>query len=404
MSEEGAILGAGAAPSPGPEAAATAARLRDGLRPCLTVFLGARTLLFALSAFGVGLAQVPPGQPTSVPGWAAPALGPGWHTLFTAMERQDALWFLRIATQGYRSTDMSAAFFPLYPAAIRVVSLLTFGHPLFAATVVSNLCFLGALILLHDLTRQEFGSAAVAGRAVLLIAVFPAAFFLMAPYSESLFLLLSVAAFRSARRDRWGWAALFGLSAALTRSVGIALAPALAVEAVHQWRSDGRGLWPRLAVSLAPVAGLGLVFGLWWRRSGDALAPIHVQAGWRPYFGWPWATFWHGIRQANLFQSYWLLDALLVSLAVVSLLAGVLRLRPSYLVYALVSLALPLFAEYPDRPFLSMPRFLCVIFPLFWMPARWAERRPGFGTATVVAFAAGFGLFAVLFMNWLYIF
>jgi hypothetical protein len=51
-----------------------------------------------------------------------------------------------------------------------------------------------------------------------------------------------------------------------------------------------------------------------------------------------------------------------------------------------------------------MARFLCVIFPLFWMPARWAERRPGVGTATVVAFAAGFGLFAVLFMNWLYIF
>src|SRR5947208_3083273 len=102
-------------------------RVREGLRRCLRVFAATRIGLFVLSVMGVGLTAVPPGQPTGVPGWAAPPMGPGLHLLFTATERQDALWFLRIATHGYRSGDSSAAFFPLYRATIKAVSFLTFG-------------------------------------------------------------------------------------------------------------------------------------------------------------------------------------------------------------------------------------------------------------------------------------
>ena len=61
--------------------------------------------------------------------------------MVTAWERFDALWFLRIATDGYRLHDGSAAFFPGFPLAIRFLSPVLGGHPLAAGFLISNLAF-----------------------------------------------------------------------------------------------------------------------------------------------------------------------------------------------------------------------------------------------------------------------
>ena len=227
-------------------------RLRNGLRPCIVTFIGVRIGLIVLAALAAGL--IPARDAVSVPGWIAPPIGHGWHNIFTALERQDALWFLRIATSGYARADGSAAFFPLYPLLIRAVSWLVGGRPLLAATLVSNVAFFGSLLVLYDLTAREL-SEAVARRTIVYIAIFPTAFFFFAPYSESVFLLLALIAFRQARRDRWASAALAGALAALTRSIGIVLAPALIVMAVEQYRAHGGRLWARVAAGAAVVLG-----------------------------------------------------------------------------------------------------------------------------------------------------
>ena len=67
------------------------------------------------------------------------------------------------------------------------------------ATLVANVSFLLALILLYGLTTLEY-TEDIARRSVVLLASFPASFVFMAPYSESLFLLSSLAAFWWARR------------------------------------------------------------------------------------------------------------------------------------------------------------------------------------------------------------
>ena len=154
--------------------------------------------------------------PVSVPGWPAHEITPGGHNLFTAWERFDGLWFLRIATKGYAGGDGSAAFFPLYPLAVRVVSFLIGTHPLAASLIVSNLAFLGALIVLYFLTFSELSPGA-ARKTVLYMSVFPTAFFFLAPYSESPFLLATVASFWAARRGKWWLAGLCGALAAATR-------------------------------------------------------------------------------------------------------------------------------------------------------------------------------------------
>ena len=374
-------------------------RLHDGLRDSLLMFLAVRIGFSLLGVVAIGVIAPREGPPAVV-GWPIAPVTTGWHTLVTAAERQDAAWFLAIATRGYDPADGSAAFFPLYPLLIKLVAWLPGIGPLGAALIVSNACFAGALVMLHGLTRLEGGSREFARITVLLAAIFPTAFFFLAPFTEALFLLASVSAFWFARRDRWGLAALSGALAASTRGVGVLLVLALTAEAVHRSREDGRSLAPRLAAALA--VGLGpLLYLMWWRvRFGDALAPWVAQRNWRRETRFPWQTLVDAAREAWRLGGYWLVDALVVGVVLIAVIAGLRWLRPTYSVYALASLALPLAYAWPTRPLLSMPRFVAVIFPAFWVIARWVERRRVPEPLAVATFAAGYALLGALFVTW----
>ena len=87
------------------------------------------------------------------------------------------------------------------------------------------------------------------------------AFFLIAPYGEGLFLLLTILAFWGARRDRWWLAGLAGAAAAATRSVGILLVPALLVEA---------GIPPAAVITIATRNG---ATALGWEATRGAARP-----------------------------------------------------------------------------------------------------------------------------------
>ncbi|MEX0985420.1 MAG: mannosyltransferase family protein [Actinomycetota bacterium] len=380
-------------------------RLREGLRDVVVVFLVARLLLFGLSAVTGGLLlPPPPGQPTTDSGYPAPALEPGWHMLFTATERQDGLWFLRLGTQGYSGDDASAAFFPLYPVLVRTVSWLPLVGPLGAALLVSNVSFFAALLVLHALTRRELGARA-APRALRFVALFPTAFFFLAPYSESLFLLLSVSAFWFARRERWALAGAAAAAAALTRSVGAVLILALAVEAVRQWRGEGRAPLPRLAGAAAAAAGPLLYLGWWQVRFGDFWAPLDAQRAWRPDGpAEPIGVLVDAVRLAWEHQTWWLIDLAVVAMAIAGIVLVARRIPLTYTVYAAASLLLPLLFPLNGRPLMSMPRFVAVLFPAAWGFARLAERRPRAGDAILLGAAAGYGILVTLFVNWLYIF
>jgi hypothetical protein len=379
-------------------------RLRDGLKYCLLVFLAVRIGLSLLSVTGVGLIEPRGGALPAVAGWPIAPLEPGWQNAVTGTERQDAAWFLRIATHGYRDDDPGAAFFPLYPLTVRVVSWLPFIGPLGAALLVSNGAFLAALVMLYGLTRLEFGSDSIARRAVLFLAIFPTAFFFLAPYTESMFLLLSISAFWFARRDRWIAAALMAMLAAMTRNVGVLLAPALAVEAWHQWRVLRRPPLPRFAAAAATVLGPLAYFAYFQIRFADAWAPIDAQRHWGRDPTWPWVTLTDAARLATHLFSYWMVDLLIVGVVLVAVVGGFRILRAPYFTYAALTLLVELGAPSPDRPLLSMPRFVAVVFPAFWVIAVGVERRRLPEPLVVGSFAAGYGICALLFMNWWHIF
>lgn len=376
--------------------------LRRGLRYCVWVFLGVRIAVSLLSVVGIG--SIPLHKTgVDIPGWPTPEITAGWHNVFAALERQDSLWFFRIADDGYHAGDGSAAFFPLYPLLVRAASLLTGGSMLAAGILVSNVSFLGALLVLYSLTALEF-SEAHARTTVLLIAIFPTSFFFLAPYSESTFLLLSVTAFWCARRNRWALAALAAALAAMTRSIGIVLAPALLVEAFRQHGETGVRFLPRAAAALATLAGPLLYVLYWLVAFDDALAPLQAQRTWQRVATFPVRALTDGLWTAYTYRGVWLIDALVAGVVLVCAVISWWRLRPGYAVYASASLLVPLAYPFPNRPLLSVPRFVAVIFPSFWILADLVERGRLPRAALVAVFAGGLSLLTVLFVNWYDIF
>lgn len=391
----------------------------EGFLYCLKVFVGARVVLTVLGLIAVaviphappggasvpGLGQIP--GPVGVPGWPAHEITAGWSNLVTIWERFDALWFLRIAAHGYRSTDGSAAFFPLFPMLVRGASWLVGGHPLAGGLIVSNAAALGATVALYELTRKEISERAARG-SVLFLSFFPTSFFLVAPYSESLFLLLAVVALLAARRSRWWVAGVAGALAALTRNLGVLLAVPLAVEAAHQaWERSPRRLRPQALWALAPLAGLTAYLWFWRDLSGDWLAPIHQQASWQRELVTPWWTLVEASRDAYRFigiyaGGYHLLDWVIAVPVILAAVICVGRFRPSFAAYTLAMLLPPLFYVFKDRPLMSFPRFALVAFPVFWVFGRWTEKRGR--EITLTASAALMGLLFLLFANWYSVF
>ncbi len=371
---------------------------------CVLVFVIARVALSMLGlAVGTIYANPPPIDRVTI---EVPQVTAGVHNIFDGTERLDATWFIGIAGSGYEAQpEQGAAFFPGYPLVIRVVAALPGISPLVAAVIVSNLALLGALILLYLLTTREL-TELIARRTVAVLVAFPTSFFLLAPYSESLFLLLTVITFASARQRRWGTSWLAGATAASTRLIGVTLAPALAFEA---WRnSEGRRRWIGLLAACGVVVGPLLYFAWWQLDAGSFFEPIRIQSYWHRSFQVPIVSLarglylgWETIGAPD--AGYWVSDAVLTSLALAGIITIWRRVPGSYLVFAVLSLLVPLSDPYPGRDLVSMSRFVLVIFPAFWGMGRWTQRRFVFIAWLLVSIPLAWW-HALLFMHYRHIY
>jgi hypothetical protein len=382
-----------------------------GTAYCATVWLGVGIIVWLLALWGPALLEPNRGQ--GVPGWPPPRPAATPAALGSALERWDALWYLRIATDGYRPADGSAAFFPLYPVLVRAATPVLGGHPLAAALLLSHGATLGALMLLYRAVAEDHGHKA-ARRAVLYLALFPTSFFLFAPYPESLLLLTSVASIWFARRRRWAGAGAAAALASATKAAGLVLVLPLAVEAVRALRTRPRGprelgslARPLAAVAAAPLGAASYLL-YWHLRFSDASAPLTDQALWLRTPSWPWdtlvdatATAW---RSLGAFPGgYHMIDWLIVCPMLVLALWATPRLPVAQRLYVWGALLPPLVFVFPGRPLMSLPRFLLALWPLFAGLAVLVVR-PGPRLALASISCGGLAVLTVLYVNWYWIF
>ena len=323
--------------------------------------------------------------------------------------RWDAVWFLEIAADGYAGAR--AAFFPLYPLLVRVAGTLT-GSAVVGGLLLSLGCLLAALVVLHRLVALDHPRA-VARLTVLLVAVFPGAMWFSSLYSESLFLLLSVATLLLARTDRWALAGLAGGLAASSRSAGVVLAVPLVLLWWRSERRTGDAAWIGLV-----TAGL-LAFCLYLGAAGEGFgAPFGAQEEWARTLRGPVLGLADAVRGtwesgAGLVRGDPPLpaaaDTRWLDLLFLPLLAGVLatlawavrRLPPAYTAYAAAALVLPLSYPVASHPLMSLPRFVAVLWPLHLTLALWLLARPAVAQRVVLAvFVLGLALVSADVARW----
>ncbi|MDR7417478.1 MAG: mannosyltransferase family protein [Armatimonadota bacterium] len=327
-----------------------------------------------------------------------------WQVLNETLNRWDAPHYLRIAEVGYLSHGedrLFLVFFPLFPALIRLVNHIV-GNVLISGLVVSFAAAVAAGYCLQVLVRLDADDEE-ATRSLWYLSLFPTAYFLAVPYSEALFLALILASFLAARRQQWLFAGAFGLLACATRLQGLALVPALVVEAFGRTRghvrSGARQAWP---IVLAPL-GFALYLGINWLVAGDPLAWLTIQGEhWQHLPTLPWRAFLHSLGRVvgdppgpyrTVVHEAMVASA---SFAVILLVASARWLRPSYQVYAWTGVALLTGATFQ----ISLPRYLLAVFPLFIVLARWGHR-PAVHHAAVAASAVLMGgLFIMYASRW----
>jgi hypothetical protein len=331
--------------------------------------------------------------------------------------RWDTIWYGQIAEQGYSysSTEKSAvAFFPLYPLLMAALKPVV-GDTVLAGLLISNLAFLLALILLYRLTEGVFESRVAAGRAVFYIAAFPTAFFFTAAYTESLFLLLSVASAYCARERRWGWAVVCAILCSASRPLGVLIGLVVLQEwlSMHGWtlstiRQSGAWVNLRCAVQtdfpkllliclipsglLAYMLYLGLTFG-------DPVAFWTSQSTWGFKSIGPLAVIAHDIGRVTRSElPYFTYLNILTFLAVLWLAIPVGRVMGAgYALFVALSVLIPMFSRTE-----SMIRYILVLFPIFMLLGRWG-RNVWLDRVLRIVWLPFLGLFTALFVKGVFI-
>jgi hypothetical protein len=288
-------------------------------------------------------------------------------------ERWDALWYMQIAQHGYQSTDNTTAFFPLYPLLVHGVGVMVHENYALAGLIVSGTALIGALMMLNALV-QHLACPTVARRTVLYTALFPTAFFLVAPYSESLFLLLVVSTFWCMEQRRWALAGAVGLLAGLTRAQGALLL----LPMVWMWleqRDRGEARWlPSFFWTITPGLGL-LAFTAYIRFVvGQDTAGLSTQAAWGYRVVAPWNALAASVGQARVDPIEAMNLASVVLFAVLSIL-GLRRLPLPYTVYSAASIGLIVSRQMEMSPLMSVSRYMLVVFPCLVVLASFVERR-----------------------------
>lgn len=297
-------------------------------------------------------------------------LGGGWQNYFVSpltwsWANFDGVHYLGIASFGYRQFEQ--AFFPLYPLLIRILGAFSGIDYVKLGILLSNLSFFLAIVILYSLIKLDYPKNAFWIIAFLLF--FPTSFYFASVYTESLFLFLAIGSFYAARKRLWWLAGFCGALASATRIVGVFLLPALAVEYFLTSRSDKRSfLW----LLLIP---LGLILYMYWLNNnyGDPFYFFHAQASFgagRSSSGLillPQVVF----RYLKIFITADFNYQYLISVvefissigALFLLIYGIKKIRWSYWVFAALAYLTPTLTG----TFLSMPRFVLTIFPLFFL-------------------------------------
>ena len=203
--------------------------------------------------------------------------------------RWDTVHYLDLANPDYQNLGYEGSIWPpLYPWLIRLFSVIL--PDMLSALLISTLSCLLLFYLLYREVDTYWGEKA-AKKTVILLAVFPTGFFLMAGYTEALFIALSLGVFSQIRAHRWWTAGLFGVLAVLTRHQGIFLCLPIAIQGYVFIRTNLQADHEKLTVKsfLATKKWVPVMGAILMIAAGLSInyCYVHFVIG----APWPWQTY-----------------------------------------------------------------------------------------------------------------
>ena len=256
----------------------------------------------------------------------------------------DGEHYLSLVKVGYQ--PLTYFYFPVFPMVTRFIgNILGDGEKALSGLLVSNISFVVGLVGFYKLILLDFDRK-VAKAAIFLLLFFPTSFFFASYYTESLFFALVVWFFYFMRVKKWFMVVVLGSLASATRIIGATL--------------------------LVPFGLMGYMYFL-QQKTGDALAFMHDIT----IFGdqrssklilLPQVFYRYFVRIIpSLDYSYFpvvfstFLEIFIAVLFLVLLIAGIKKIRSSYLIYGALAYLIPSLSG----SFSSFPRYALVIFPVF---------------------------------------
>jgi len=278
--------------------------------------------------------------------------------------RWDSYWYLDIAEKGYylrgEKDIANVVFFPLYPLLIQAVAPMVGGNLILSGWIVSSIFLILASAMLVRLT-QRFHPEIDPVLPVMFLLAYPTAFILNAVYSESLFLFLSLGMVYYAREQKFLIASIFAAFASATRIAGVFLCVLLLVEFIQSqgWKSlFGKRLLPLI---IAPSGAVGF-FLYHWIAFGDFFLYLRIQSNWGRDFEMTATDY---VMRNSPYMINMFNDLLFTAMVIIIGFLAMKRLRISYGIYMLVSMAIAL----STGTFLAVARYSMMLFPVYLMAA-----------------------------------
>jgi hypothetical protein len=219
--------------------------------------------------------------------------------------------------------------------------------------------------LLFQITEYELDSLA-ARRSIIYLAIFPTSFFLVAAYTESLFLALAIGAIGASRKGKFWIAGLIALVAALTRLNGWVLVVPLTFEYWRQKKSDYSQYGIESMAVVLPILGL-VTFVLWrWMAGMPSMSEVYERF-WLQQVGIPGTDLVIALQRIISGEAAFTLyfDLFCILFLFISTLLAFRRLAPTFGIYSLMLLLFMLLSTSAAKPLFSTSRYALAFFPTF---------------------------------------
>ena len=294
--------------------------------------------------------------------------------------RWDTGHYINIAYSGYDAEMM--IFPPLYPFAIRLLASVI-GDYLLVAILIGNLSCIVMFVLFYRLVASEFNPA-IAARASFLMAAFPTAFYLVAGYSETLYMALLLGSWLATRNRQYLLAGMLALLAALTRTQGWVLALPLGYIAYVQHlrlpisrpRQFLQELWvyvrnplpliQRLPVLIGgPLGAAAYLFGM--QLSGLGSVSDSYEVIWKTDVVMPWESLLRVIRVIVEGTAH-IQDVANIAAFVIAVglsIVVTIKFKPPYWLYVWPTLGFILLRGHNVYQLHGVPRYILHLFPVF---------------------------------------